>query len=426
MITRNQFEKLYPLVNEIVAFSNSLANEDSLLFRQLNERRDIYLSNELTKIVRSNILADILYCYFALGYHQNYDGDWFVLFDLLQYAFWFEKNHFTYEDFVEYASSQSNIRYFLRGFNNAKKEIDTMQFSTLSSNLIKVDPSRGAVYISILEAIATTLSEYQDMETCSKDELMNLLTNIESLSFSKDDNNEWSLFDYNQTDDMFTNEEYEERLILARKVVRFASLLTDKADCGSDLYKYLESIGCEFDNNRTLKGFVQLFIENDILNCYFFLGYQQIYNRELYLLLDMIEYGFHFQDIPKSYDEFKHSYWQYEDYFRKVFDIKKDSIKSQGFPELYIFLNEVSSTRANEYVILLQKIVAFLSANQNVISGAQDSRINLLMTNPQAFLYSEDDNNESIEIEDNNDYLQNVENSNNYITGLSCKSPWMN
>lgn len=33
MITRNQFEEIYPLVNEIVAFSDSFANEDNSLFR---------------------------------------------------------------------------------------------------------------------------------------------------------------------------------------------------------------------------------------------------------------------------------------------------------------------------------------------------------------------------------------------------------
>ena len=67
---------------------------------------------------------------------------------------------------------------------------------------------------------------------------------------------------------MVTNEEYEELYLLARKMVRFVNLLTNKADCNSELYKYLESIGCEFNNDRTLKGFVQLFVENDILNCY--------------------------------------------------------------------------------------------------------------------------------------------------------------
>ena len=98
MITRNQFEEIYPLVNEIVAFSDSFANEDNSLFRYFKTMGKVYGSNDLIKIIRSNILSDLLHCYFTLGYQQNYNSNCYVLFDLLQYAFWFDTNHFSYED----------------------------------------------------------------------------------------------------------------------------------------------------------------------------------------------------------------------------------------------------------------------------------------------------------------------------------------
>lgn len=416
MITRNQFEEIYPLVNEIVAFSDSFTNEDNSLFRYFKTMGKVYGSNDLMKIIRSNLLADLLHCYFTLGYQQNYNSNCYVLFDLLQYAFWFDTNHFSYEDFVKYTSSQSNASYFLKGFNNAKRDKNSGLFPALCIDLIKVDQLKCVEYLSILKEIAIMLFKNTDEKTEQNEELINaLLTDIESFSVSSDYINEGNQID-NRKYHMVTNEEYEELYLLARKMVRFVNLLTNKADCNSELYKYLESIGYEFNNDRTLKGFVQLFIEYDILNCYFFLGYQQIYNRELYILLDMVAYGFHIQDVPWSYNEFQNVYWQYGDYFCEIFDIKKNHLKSMDFPTLYIYLNEVDDTKAYEYVRLLQMIANVLSKNQDGISNEKDPRIDILLTDPQAFLHSEDDINESQHIEDNREIQHVEEESNGYNT----------
>ena len=416
MITRNQFEEIYPLVNEIVAFSDSFANEDNSLFRYFKTMGKVYGSNDLIKIIRSNILSDLLHCYFTLGYQQNYNSNCYVLFDLLQYAFWFDTNHFSYEDFVKYTSSQSNASYFLKGFNNAKRDKNCGLFPALCIDLIKVDQLKCVEYLSILKEIAIMLFKNTDEKTEQNEELINaLLTDIESFSVSSDYINEGNQID-NRKYHMVTNEEYEELYLLARKMVRFVNLLTNKADCNSELYKYLESIGYEFNNDRTLKGFVQLFIEYDILNCYFFLGYQQIYNRELYILLDMVAYGFHIQDVPWSYNEFQNVYWQYGDYFCEIFDIKKNHLKSMDFPTLYIYLNEVDDTKAYEYVRLLQMIANVLSKNQDGISNEKDPRIDILLTDPQAFLHSEDDINESQHIEDNREIQHIEEESNEHNT----------
>ena len=422
MITRNQFEEIYPLVNEIVAFSDSFANEDNSLFRFFKTMGKVYGSNDLIKIIRSNILSDLLHCYFTLGYQQNYNSNCYVLFDLLQYAFWFDTNHFSYGDFVKYTSSQSNASYFLKGFNNTKSDKNSGLFPALCIDLIEVDQLKCAEYLSILKEIAIMLFKNTDEKTEQKEELINaLLTDIESFSVSSDYIYEGKQID-NRKYHMVTNEEYEELYLLARKMVRFVNLLTNKADCNSELYKYLESIGYEFNNDRTLKGFVQLFIEYDILNCYFFLGYQQIYNRELYILLDMIAYGFHIQDVPWSYNEFQNVYWQYGDYFCEIFDIKKNHLKSMDFPTLYIYLNEVDDTKADEYVRLLQMIANVLSKNQDGISNEKDPRIDILLTYPQAFLHYEDDINESQQIEDFCDNQQVEEERIEYNTDNSFQN----
>ena len=170
MITKNEFEEIYPLVNEIVDFTNSFANENNPLFKYLKTRGEVYGSNDLMKIIHSNLLADLLHCYFALGYQQNYYSEYYLLFDLLQYAFWFEKDHFSYEDFEEYASSPSNVQYFSKGFNNAKRDNDSVHFPALFIRLIEVDQLRGATYISILKKIPT---HYQKTKMKIQDQKIN-------------------------------------------------------------------------------------------------------------------------------------------------------------------------------------------------------------------------------------------------------------
>ena len=422
MITKNEFEEIYPLVNEIVVFTNSFANEDNPLFKYLKTRGDVYGSNDLMKIIRSNLLADLVHCYFALGYQQNYDSDYYLLFDLLQYAFWFEKDHFSYEDFEEYASSQSNVHYFQKGFNNAKRDNDSIQFPALYISLIGIDQLKGAKYILILKKIVAMLSENHDEGTKSKEEsVKGLLTYLESMLVSREYNNESLQIEDNGKYNMITNEEYEELYLLTRKIDRFVKLLTNKADCNSELSTYLKTIGCSFDNNLTLKDYVKLIIEKDILNCYFLLGYQQSYKRELFMLLDMIEYSFSIHEVPWSYKDFLNVYEIYNNFFYEVFNIKKNAIKSYDFPGLYLYLSEVGDARADDYISILQNIAITLSKKQKD-GSIKDPRMDVLLTYPQAFLYSQDDNNESQQIDDDRDIQQIEEDNSGFNTDNNCQT----
>lgn len=424
MITRNQFEEIYPLVNEIVAFSDSFANEDNSLFRYFKTMGKVYGSNDLIKIIRSNILSDLLHCYFTLGYQQNYNSNCYVLFDLLQYAFWFDTNHFSYEDFVKYTSSQSNASYFLKGFNNAKRDKNSGLFPALYINLIKVDQLKGAEYLSILKEIAIMLFKNTDEETRQNDEIINtLLTYLESSSVSSDDINESNQIYKNRENHMITNqEEYESLHLLVRTIVRFANLFANKTDCNSELSKYLKTIGCSFDNNVTLKNYVQIIIGNDILNCYFLLGYQHIYKREFYILHDMVEYCFYISDVPWSYNEFLNVYEIHNNFFCEVFDINRAITQSYGFPALYIYLSEIKDPRADEYLCILQEIATTLSKNSNGITNNKDPRIDVLLTYPQAFLHSEDIIDESQHIEDNRDIQPVEKESNDYDTDYNFQN----
>ena len=283
---------------------------------------------------------------------------------------------------------------------------------------------KGAEYLSILKEIAIMLFKKTDEETRQNDEIINaLLTYIESSSVSSDDINESNQIYKNRENHMITNqEEYESLHLLVRTIVRFANLFANKADCNSELSKYLKTIGCSFSNNVTLKKYVQIIIGNDILNCYFLLGYQHIYKREFYILHDMVEYCFCISDVPWSYNEFLNVYEIHNNFFCEVFDINRAGTQSYSFPALYIYLSEIKDPRADEYLCILQEIATTLSKNSNGITNNKDPRIDVLLTNPQAFLHSEDIIDESQHIEDNRDIQPVEKESNDYGTDYNFQN----
>lgn len=197
---------------------------------------------------------------------------------------------------------------------------------------------------------------------------------------------------------MFTNQEYEAAYLLVRKIIRFVESVDNDSDYNTKLYKYIESLGADFDKN-TLKDYVQLFIEEDILNCHILLGYNRIYKRELYILLDMVQYTFHFGDIPWSYDEFLSLSEDKGDLFNNLFLSFLDQIDSARFPLLYIYLSKVDDQKAEMYVSILQEIVGLLSKNKNGRSNKKDPRIDVLITNPEHLVITHNDNKENDNIE---------------------------
>ena len=204
---------------------------------------------------------------------------------------------------------------------------------------------------------------------------------------------------------MVTNQEYEVAYLLVRKITCFVESIDNDSDCNMKLYKYFESLGADLDKNK-LKDYVQLFIEKDILNCHILLGYNRIYNRVLFILLDMIQYAFHLGDIPWSYDEFLSLSEENGDLFNDLYNLKMKEIDSASFPLLYIYLSKVDDQKAEMYVSILQEVASLLSKNKNGRSNKKDHRIDILITDPKSFLHIEDNNSQSQPIGDNNEKKQ--------------------
>lgn len=393
MITRNQFEEIYPLVNEIVVFSNSFDNEDNPLFKYLNTGGEIYGSYDLMKIIRSNILSDLLHCYFALGYQQYYNSDYYSLFDLLQYAFWLEKDHFSYEDFEEYASSQSNALYFHKGFNNAKRDNNFLPFPSLYIRLVEVDQIRGTMYILILKKIVTTLPESPNKGTYSKEELVNDLLSIrEPVLVSKGYNNESFQFEDNSKYIVITNEEYENYYLVLTRIFNFAESFDIQSEQNTIICEFLESMGCEISTKRPFNEFMRLFIKIDLFNCYFLVGYQRSYQKDVFLLWEMMLCA-DLQEVPCSYSDWCAIPKSARNYIEESFEIMKGYANPDQIFNLYKFLYIKDDTRAYEYACLLQQIILLLSNDKynNIIKYRRDPIIEVLLTNPEALVLSKDD-----------------------------------
>lgn len=204
---------------------------------------------------------------------------------------------------------------------------------------------------------------------------------------------------------MITNQEYEELYLLARKIVRFEKTLANKTKLEQDFCNHLESIGFEFDDCSDYEKTLRVIIFDDILNCYFLLGYPQSYSNKKFLLLDLIEYSFYFGETPWSLNEFQNRIEpQFNPFFCKGFEATKKALKSVQFPSLYIELSYVDELKADEYISLLQNVVTTLSKKQN--KKTKDELIDVLFSNPKSFLSSNDDNKENQQIEDDRDFRQ--------------------
>lgn len=222
---------------------------------------------------------------------------------------------------------------------------------------------------------------------------------------------------------MVTDQEYEKVYLLARKIVRFEKSLANK----QDFCNHLETVGYEFDDDYVYEKALRLMIFDDILNCYFLLGYPQTYNSNIFLLLDLVEYAFYFGEIPWSYKEFQTRIEsQYNCFFSNGFEVTKNALKSVQFPLLYIELSNVDELMAEKYINFLQSIAIMLSENQYKKTKGKDELIDVLLSNPKLFLNNDDENDEGQQFENIvvvdkiNDEHCNMEHINNKVfNGIS-------
>lgn len=192
------------------------------------------------------------------------------------------------------------------------------------------------------------------------------------------------------------------------EIVQFTNSLTDENNPDWELFNYLESLNYKFENLNDFRKTVQTLVYYDLLNCYFALGYHQIYNRDDYVLFDLVEYAFYLGHFKFSHDEFERfiSVPKNASFFKECFNITKRSIKSIFFPTLYIKLNEIEKSKSNEYILILQMIVIKLSENIVHPKSKNNTLISTLLSNPQSFLNDLDEDDESQQR--NLDYSDNI------------------
>ena len=192
------------------------------------------------------------------------------------------------------------------------------------------------------------------------------------------------------------------------EIVQFTNSLTDENNPDWELFNYLESLDYKFENLNDFRMTVQTLVYYDLLNCYFALGYHQIYNRDDYVLFDLVEYAFYLGHLKFSHDEFERfiSVPKNASFFKECFNITKRSIKSIFFPTLYIKLNEIEKSKSNEYILILQMTVIKLSENIVHPKSKNNTLISTLLSNPQSFLNDLDEDDESQQR--NLDYSDNI------------------
>lgn len=211
---------------------------------------------------------------------------------------------------------------------------------------------------------------------------------------------------------MVTNqEEYEKLFLLTKKVVRFKNTIANETKPNWNLYNYLQSLGHDFENISSFEKVIQVLILSDILNCYFYNGYQHKYNSNLFMLFDMAEYSFYMGDIPWSYAEYRNLFCNQavREFLSKGFDLSMNNTKAIRFPVLYIYLSEVNDHKAEVYITLLQDVAIEISKNSNGIINRNNEIIDTLLWNPQSFLENLYEDNEIETQKDETTYDNNDE-----------------
>ena len=203
------------------------------------------------------------------------------------------------------------------------------------------------------------------------------------------------------------------------EIVQFTNSLTDENNPDWELFNYLESLDYKFENLNDFRMTVQTLVYYDLLNCYFALGYHQIYNRDDYVLFDLVEYAFYLGHVKFSHDEFERfiSVPKNASFFKECFNITKHSIKSIFFPALYIKLNEIEKSKSNEYISILQMIMIKLSENIIHPKSKNNTLISTLLSNPQSFLndLDEDDEFQQRELDYSDNKIDKDETVTNYV-----------
>ena len=203
------------------------------------------------------------------------------------------------------------------------------------------------------------------------------------------------------------------------EIVQFTNSLTDENNPDWELFNYLESLDYKFESLNDYRMTVQTLVYYDLLNCYFALGYHQIYNRDDYVLFDLVEYAFYLGHLKFTHDEFEQfiSIPKNASFFKECFNITKRSIKSILFPTLYIKLNEIEKSKSNEYILILQMIVIKLSENIVHPISKNNTLISTLLSNPQSFLndLDEDDEFQQRELDYSDNKIDKDETVTNYV-----------
>lgn len=221
--------------------------------------------------------------------------------------------------------------------------------------------------------------------------------------------------------DMVTKQLFQSIYPYVGEIVRFTNSLTNDNIPNWELFNYLESLDFKFENLCDFRMTVQTLVKYDLLNCYFALGYPPVYNRDDYVLFDLVEYAFYLGNFNVTYDEYNRfvSVPKNASFFKDIFNTTKNTIKSVAFPTLYIKLNEIEEAKSNEYILILQKIVIKLSENFVNLKCNTNTIITALLSNPQIFLtcLDEDDAFQQKEF----DYINNNTNKDKNVVNYEGK-----
>lgn len=166
---------------------------------------------------------------------------------------------------------------------------------------------------------------------------------------------------------MFNNKEFDRAYTPVWSLTKIKRELLDDFDSKWDLYNALNNSWSELDSIDDVESNVQVLIKNDVLVCYFALGYPLYYDDNTYELSNLLSYALSSEDNYIFYEDYKTyctspHFETSRGYQPKMFElIKNIAIKKPGVLIFYKILKDLNSSYADDYINALQILAHQLS-----------------------------------------------------------------
>lgn len=191
---------------------------------------------------------------------------------------------------------------------------------------------------------------------------------------------------------MYNRSEFDEVYLPVSIIVGIKNRIKKDYSLRLDWYNYLNQEGFNIQDLDSVDSYIITFMRDDIITCYFSLGYPKEYNNKVYELYDLFSYS-SINDDDISYDDYKNYcvspvYEKTREQQPIIFGYGKDfALKFPQYLTFYRRLKDRNSNELDRYIKALQLIALKLSANKKYVTIEGHLWLKQLLDYPETLIH---------------------------------------